>query len=632
MTKNLITNVDPFSEMILEDDYNTAEVSMENSETIDKVKGTEHQYADPLSLDEVRWFYCVNKRWTEFCGYDSLRIEQVWRNRSENADSNNCENNKLQTAERIVVRGGMYDVDLDKMKCLSIYWPGEEWEIMRGTWFYDSSWIPLETEHSERIEEVHLRTFQHQKLTQSNSEPELGATSHAFKVLHTEHFPAFHVDWLAINDVTLYSEYTPSKLMRSVTSKFGFTKSTGYQLRRGYKVRATMDDKPNDIDHLVFVVHGIGQKRDTGKIIRNTAAFRECVEWLLPRYFPKFTQRVEFFPVEWRSSLKLDGDIVDAITPYSVLSIRNLLNTSAMDILYYTSPLYGGEVRKGLQQELNRLYSMFINRHPGWNGKVSILAHSLGCVIVYDIVTGWTGYDTQVSFSLSSCEGLQFSIENLFCLGSPLSVFLALRTRAPSNRLEVMPEKLCKRFYNIFHWSDPVAYRMEPLLEKVYSKIEPVLIPSYGGQQPFNNQQQTEEQEVEGTEMEDERSNDEFVNEQLEQVSAEADVDKQNISLQDVDKNDSSSDSTNRNAEKGWSLWSIVRGGWIAKDGTSSPTPEMNSSCHPHEELNHRLDYVLRPSGLGRNYLTTLTSHTGYWNNYDVAYFVMTKLFPNLEM
>ena len=48
-------------------------------------------------------------------------------------------------------------------------------------------------------------------------------------------------------------------------------------------------------------------------------------------------------------------------------------------------------------------------------------------------------------------------------------------------------------------------------------------------------------------------------------------------------------------------------------------------------ELSHRLDYVLRPSGLGRNYLTTLTSHTGYWHNYDVAYFVMTKLFPNLE-
>lgn len=72
-------------------------------------------------------------------------------------------------------------------------------------------------------------------------------------------------------------------------------------------------------------------------------------------------------------------------------------------------------------------------------------------------------------------------IENLFCLGSPLSVFLALRTPSPSNKTDVMPQGLCKRFYNIFHWSDPVAYRMEPLLERGYSKIEPILIPPYGG-------------------------------------------------------------------------------------------------------------------------------------------------------
>lgn len=57
----------------------------------------------------------------------------------------------------------------------------------------------------------------------------------------------------------------------------------------------------------------------------------------------------------------------------------------------------------------------------------------------------------------------------------------------------MMPQGLCKRFYNIFHWSDPVAYRMEPLLERGYSKVEPVLIPPYGGvdgqqmEQPLNN-------------------------------------------------------------------------------------------------------------------------------------------------
>lgn len=66
--------------------------------------------------------------------------------------------------------------------------------------------------------------------------------------------------------------------------------ATGYQLRRGYKIAATVEDKPHDIDHLVFVVHGIGQKRDTGKIIRNTTSYVKkiqsiviiyCLEYLL---------------------------------------------------------------------------------------------------------------------------------------------------------------------------------------------------------------------------------------------------------------------------------------------------------------------------------------------------------------
>ena len=55
---------------------------------------------------------------------------------------------------------------------------------MRGTWFYDGSWIPLELEHSEVIENVHLRIFQKQALTQSNSVPEFGTPSHSYKSTH----------------------------------------------------------------------------------------------------------------------------------------------------------------------------------------------------------------------------------------------------------------------------------------------------------------------------------------------------------------------------------------------------------------------------------------------------------------
>ena len=47
----------------------------------------------------------------------------------------------------------------------------------------------------------------------------------------------------------------------------------GTRLYRGYCYEATMEDKPPDISHLIFVVHGIGQKMDTGSIIKSCAEY-----------------------------------------------------------------------------------------------------------------------------------------------------------------------------------------------------------------------------------------------------------------------------------------------------------------------------------------------------------------------
>lgn len=38
-------------------------------------------------------------------------------------------------------------------------------------------------------------------------------------------------------------------------------------------------------------------------------------------------------------------DTVDSITPDKVRGLRDMLNSSAMDIMYYTSPLYRDEAR-----------------------------------------------------------------------------------------------------------------------------------------------------------------------------------------------------------------------------------------------------------------------------------------------
>ena len=103
-------------------------------------------------------------------------------------------------------------------------------------------------------------------------------------------------------------------------------------------------DRLPDITHIVFVVHGVGQVVDDTTIIRNTNLMRDNVQGLMAKHFPGFqketSQRVEFFPVEWRSSLRLDEGMVKHITPQRIMGLRNLLNSSAMDIMYYTSPLF----------------------------------------------------------------------------------------------------------------------------------------------------------------------------------------------------------------------------------------------------------------------------------------------------
>ena len=50
-------------------------------------------------------------------------------------------------------------------------------------------------------------------------------------------------------------------------------------------------------------------------------------------------------PVEWRTHLTLDGGNIDLITPRYLDAYRDTLNTTALDLMYYMSPLYGQEVR-----------------------------------------------------------------------------------------------------------------------------------------------------------------------------------------------------------------------------------------------------------------------------------------------
>uniref|UniRef100_A0A674F2J9 DDHD domain containing 1b n=1 Tax=Salmo trutta TaxID=8032 RepID=A0A674F2J9_SALTR len=511
-----------------------------------------------LGPEEVRWFYKEDKRtWKPFVGHDSLKIEVIYRKLCElNPCKVKCRNPAIEpenasgsatgseaqpeevaeggavqadpatgegegggeggyetddidldsisvNVEAVCVRGGLYEVDVKEKECYPVYWNQQDRiPVMRGQWFIDGTWLPLEEDESDLIELEHLARFRgHQMREIYETATEVVTTTVDCKdAIHSLKLSRSHVDWHSVDEVYLYSDATTSKIARTVTQRLGFSKagSSGTRLHRGYVEEAAPEDTPPETTHIVFVVHGIGQKMDEGRIIRNTSMMRDAARKMEEKHFSdRSTEHVEFLPVEWRSKLCLDGDTVDSITPDKVRGLRDMLNSSAMDIMYYTSPLYRDEITRGLTQELNRLYTLFCMRNPEFeeSGKVSIVSHSLGCVITFDIMTGWDPVrfrheelspdpkEMQECWPRYQERHLQ---EELRLTRLRLSHGFNRGIRPGNNVTQdhILPKSICQRLFNVFHPTDPVAYRLEPLILKNYSNISPVQIHWYNTSSP----------------------------------------------------------------------------------------------------------------------------------------------------
>ncbi|XP_044087035.1 phospholipase DDHD1 isoform X6 [Neovison vison] len=709
-----------------------------------------HRYevVTELGPEEVRWFYKEDKKtWKPFIGYDSLRIELAFRTllqatggrpRAEDPDGDRVcgqasssgedededrvcgfcpraaghepEMEELVNIERVCVRGGLYEVDVTQGECYPVYWnQADKIPVMRGQWFIDGTWQPLEEKESNLIEQEHLSCFRGQQM-QENFDIEVSksidgkdGSGISYSAVHSFKLSRNHVDWHSMDEVYLYSDATTSKIARTVTQKLGFSKasSSGTRLHRGYVEEATLEDKPSQTTHIVFVVHGIGQKMDQGRIIKNTAMMREAARKIEERHFSNHATHVEFLPVEWRSKLTLDGDTVDSITPDKVRGLRDMLNSSAMDIMYYTSPLYRDELVKGLQQELNRLYSLFCSRNPDFEekgGKVSIVSHSLGCVITYDIMTGWNpvrlyeqllqkeeelpderwmSYEERhlldelyitkrrlreieerlhglKASSMTQTPALKFKVENFFCMGSPLAVFLALRGIRPGNtgsQDHILPREICNRLLNIFHPTDPVAYRLEPLILKHYSNISPVQIHWYNTSNPLPYEymkpsflhpakEPTSISENEGVStvpspvtspvLSRRHYGESITNIGKASILGAASIGK-GLGGMLFSRFGRSSTSQASEASKD----SIED---EKKPVASLPTTTVATQTLPHSssgfldsalELDHRIDFELREGLVESRYWSAVTSHTAYWSSLDVALFLLTFMYKH---
>ncbi|XP_008308394.1 phospholipase DDHD1-like [Cynoglossus semilaevis] len=700
-----------------------------------------------LAPEEVRWFYREDKKtWKSFVGHDSLNIELAYRKycelnprraakpqeecatngvesgglngtlpeetamNSENEGPGSLDTSTVSSDERepdstevnvdpVCVRGGLYEVHIRERECLPVYWKQQDHiPVMRGLWFIDGTWLPLEEEESELIEQEHLNHFRGQHMQDTFETDLVVKTVDSKNAIHYLKLSRTHVDWHSVDEVYLYSDATTSKIARTVTQKLGFSKasSSGTRLHRGYVEEASPEDRSPQTTHIVFVVHGIGQKMDQGRIIKNTAMLREGVRKMEEKHFSKNTEHVEFLPVEWRSKLALDGDTVESITPDKVRGLRDLLNSSAMDIMYYNSPLYRDEITKTLTQELNRLYTLFCSRNPEFEkqgGKVSIVSHSLGCVITYDIMTGWDpvrfclqehhpseeepdlrwmSYDerhlleqlrltrnrlrlletqllTLKASKPSAPPALKFMVENFFCMGSPLAVFLALRGIRPGTNCHqdhILPTSICSRLFNVFHPTDPVAYRLEPLVLKHYSNVAPVQIHWWSAMNPtpydeigptFLNPIKEPTSDTESIPspstspvLPRRHYGESITNLGKASILGAASIGKgisgmlfsrfsrsnsqPSVSLGlDGGTNTEEEEQKRAESQSAYGLSTMTR--------PTSPTPDTSL------ELERRIDFELREGLVESRYWSAVTSHTGYWCSHDIALFLLTFIY-----
>lgn len=91
--------------------------------------------------------------------------------------------------------------------------------------------------------------------------------------------------------------------------------------------------------------------------------------------------------IDWKTVLERHGSWrVQQVTLSNNFSARQLLNTTGTEILFYESDVYRPMIHMRVVSEMRRIMKLTKEKYPTFQGKVSIAAHSLGSVILYDIL------------------------------------------------------------------------------------------------------------------------------------------------------------------------------------------------------------------------------------------------------
>lgn len=444
----------------------------------------------------------------------------------------------------------LFEANVANRTFTSIYWNGPVYKIRRGIWFTNDN-VPLSTHLTEQIEKGY-RELKPWEFVRIQDDSALGRSNGLKKkvndswlvkvkdvekkVLYIDEKHAYLInDVKSFNKVKLFllqnipkdlvpgveyiqrgsEEKTENKpkaketpdnsMINELKQIFGQNSATELLTNQMEQDNKDTNKSSRDVDHLVLCVHGIGQilgtKYENVNFIHTVNLLRKNLKSQAKLLMNENNCNIQVIPIIWRSLIKFNNHRNDFpndsrfpslanITINEIMPVRYLINNTLLDILLYYEEEYKDEILVTVVKQANEAFRKYKAYNPNFNGKVSLVGHSLGSAICFDILSLQKFLDDKYNKALQEKPifkkhqfqklQLDFNVNNYFAIGSPFGLFNLLKKKKIASRKLLMfqdPEKLqqelmkssypsCNRFYNIYDLCDPVAYRIEPLINR----------------------------------------------------------------------------------------------------------------------------------------------------------------------
>jgi hypothetical protein len=359
------------------------------------------------------------------------------------------------------------------------------------------------------------------------------------------------------------------------------------------------------------------------------------------------------------------------VTLSTIPALRAIANDVILDVLLYMTPNYCYDVLESVTDQIIALHKVFNKIHPEFaenGGKNSIIGHSLGSVICWDLlslkkdaaqtgrthgvhITSSSNEDNAAAISYQQFAGsgatvkmeleqgviaatkntvssrtdsdsgtwgpalpkplkrlLPFEPDFTIFLGSPVGLFLTLRgahalfdnlRQAHPDHPLAAPFRLPTRsMYNIYSPSDPVAYRIEPILLAQDTKEipEPQYLTRLGEDVRLH---------VKAMKLRNVISQSLSLTKQRSSLSALMNSFTEHASSVLIQMDEANAE---KNGGQNRSDTSLVQEGALR---------------FPLAGRGGRLDYQLQPRVIDSEYISAVTAHSSYFLNSDVTDFIM---------